>query len=117
MRSFLKRRIFSTFLFSWAGLRQAWRTEEAFRVEVMAFVVLMPLGLYLGHSGAEKALLVGSLGIILIVELLNTGLEKVVDRISLEQHSLSKTVKDIGSAAVLLSLVVAGTVWALVLFA
>jgi diacylglycerol kinase (ATP) len=116
IRSFLNRRVVSTFLFSYAGLKQAWRSEEAFRIEVAATAFLAPLGLYLGDSGSEKALLLAALILVLIVELLNTGLEKVIDRISLEQHDLSKVVKDIGSAAVLLSLVLAACIWGLVIF-
>lgn len=116
IRSFLNRRVVSTFLFSYAGLKQAWRSEEAFRIEVAATAFLASLGLYLGDSGSEKALLLAALILVLIVELLNTGLEKVIDRISLEQHDLSKVVKDIGSAAVLLSLVLAVCIWGLVIF-
>jgi len=77
---------------------------------------MTPLGMWLGRTGTEKALLVGSLFIILIVELLNSGLEAAVDRISEEQHQLSGRAKDMGSAAVFLSLVNAFVVWLLVLF-
>ena len=78
--------------------------------------VFLPLGLYLGSSGIERALLVGSLLLILIVELLNSAVETVVDRVSPENHDLSKRAKDLGSAAVMLSLVNAAVVWGLTLW-
>ena len=98
------------------GFRATWRHEEAFRQEVYLFVVAGPLGLWLGETGVEKALLVGSLILVMIVELLNTGIEIVVDRISFERHELSGRAKDVGSAAVLSSLALAGLVWGLILW-
>jgi len=108
-------RIYAAFFNSLKGFKAAWLNEEAFRQEAVLFVVAAPLGLWLGQGGVEKALLVGSLLLVLIVELLNTGIEIVVDRISFERHELSGRAKDVGSAAVLSSLVLAGAVWALVL--
>lgn len=97
------------------ALAWAFRNEEAFRLEVSGLVVLLPLSLWLGHSGAERALLAGALLQVLIVELLNTGIEVVVDRISHERHTLSGLAKDLGSAAVMISLLLAVVVWACVL--
>lgn len=100
--------------YSWAGLRAAWRSEEAFRQEGLLCLALVPAGLWLGDSGTERALLVGSLLVVLIVELLNSGLEATIDRIGPERHELSARAKDLGSAAVLLALVNAVVVWLLV---
>jgi len=97
------------------ALAWAFRNEEAFRLEVSGLVVLLPLGLWLGHSGPERALLAGALLQVLIVELLNTGIEVVVDRISPERHALSGLAKDLGSAAVMISLLLAVTIWACIL--
>lgn len=101
--------------YSMKGLSAAYRNEAAFRQEVLGFVILAPLGLWLGTNGVERALLVGSLLLVLIVELLNTAVESVVDRVGLEKHVLAGQAKDQGSAAVLLSLVLAIVVWAFVL--
>jgi len=108
-------RIYAAFFNSLKGFKATWSHEEAFRQEVLLCAAAIPLGLWLGQGGVEKALLVGSLLLVLIVELLNTGIEIVVDRISFERHELSGRAKDVGSAAVLTSLVLAGVVWALVL--
>jgi len=108
-------RIQAAFFNSLKGFKATWSHEEAFRQEVLLCVVAAPLGLWLGQGGVEKALLLGSLLLVLIVELLNTGIEIVVDRISFEHHELSGRAKDVGSAAVLTSLALAGAVWALVL--
>lgn len=97
------------------ALAWAFRNEEAFRLEVLGAVVLVPLGLWLGHGGAEKALLAAAVIQVMIVELLNTGIEVVVDRISTERHALSGLAKDLGSAAVMISLLLATIVWAAVL--
>lgn len=108
-------RIYAAFFHSMRGFKATWLHEEAFRQEVYLLIVAGPLGLWLGETGIEKALLCGSLILVLIVELLNTGIEIVVDRISFERHELSGRAKDVGSAAVLFSLALAGLVWALVL--
>lgn len=97
------------------GLAAALRHEEAFRIELAFAVVLVPLGLWLGANGVERALLAGSVAYVLVVELLNSAIEAVVDRVSLERHPLSKRAKDFGSAAVMLSILFAGAVWLLVL--
>jgi diacylglycerol kinase (ATP) len=97
------------------GLAGAFREEEAFRQELLFACVALPLGLWLGHSGVERALLVAPVLLILIVELLNSAIEATVDRIGLERHELAGLAKDIGSAAVLLSIILLGVVWLLVL--
>ena len=101
--------------YSLAGLAAALRHEDAFRQEFMLAAVMIPFGLWLGRSGVERALLVGSVLLVLIVELLNTAIEATVDRVSLDEHNLAKRAKDIGSAAVMLSLVNVAVVWLLVL--
>jgi diacylglycerol kinase (ATP) len=109
------RRILNAFGFSMAGFRDCFQHEEAFRQEVYVLLVLLPLGLWLGEDAVERALLVGSLLIVPIVELLNSAVEANVDRVGLERHELSRRAKDIASAAVFLSLVLAAMVWVLVL--
>jgi diacylglycerol kinase (ATP) len=110
------RRVISAAGYSLKGLRSCWNNEAAFRQEVMAGILMFPLALWLGDGGVEKALLVGSLMLVLIVEILNSGIEAVVDRIGHEHHDLSGLAKDLGSAAVMLSLINVAVVWALVLF-
>ena len=97
-------RLFRALAWSRAGLRAAFVHEAAFRQELLLCIVLVPLGLYLGESGVEKALLAGSPLVVLVVELLNSGIEAAVDRISPEEHELAGRAKDLGSAAVFLSL-------------
>ncbi len=109
------RRLINAAGYSAAGLRAAFRHEDAFRQEVMAASVLIPLALWLGHSGSERALLCFSVLAVLIVELVNSAIEATVDRISLENHQLAKRAKDIGSAAVMVALFNALLVWTLVL--
>jgi len=109
------RRLINAAGYSAAGLRAAFRHEDAFRQEVVAAAVLIPLALWLGHSGSERALLCFSVLAVLIVELVNSAIEATVDRISLENHQLAKRAKDIGSAAVMVALFNALLVWALVL--
>jgi diacylglycerol kinase (ATP) len=108
-------RIQAAFFNSLKGYRATWATEEAFRQEVYLFLVTAPLGFWLGETGIEKVLLVGSVLLIWIVELLNTAVEVVVDRISFERHELSGKAKDIGSAAVMTALILAGLTWVLIL--
>ena len=98
------------------GLAAAWRHEVPFRLEVVALMVFFPLALYLGKTPVERALLVGSLLLVLIVELVNSALETTVDHVSLEDHPLAKRAKDIASAAVALSLLNAAVLWLLILF-
>jgi len=102
--------------YSWQGLCAAWRHEAAFRQELWLAVVMIPLGLYLGDSGVEKALLVGSVLLVLLIEILNSAIEAVVDRFGDEQHELSGRAKDMASAAVALALALMAVVWVLVLF-
>jgi diacylglycerol kinase (ATP) len=109
-------RLYLAFINSWQGFKGAFKYEAAFRQEVALAIVLIPLGIYLGKTGIERALLVGSVIFVLIVELLNTGIETVVDRIGLERHDLSGLAKDVGSSAVLLSFALLSVVWGFVLF-
>lgn len=97
------------------GLAGAYREEAAFRQELALAVLVIPLGLWLGHSGIERALLVGPMLLVLIVELLNSAIEATVDRISFERHALAGLAKDVGSAAVLMSIVLLVSMWLLVL--
>ena len=109
------RRVWRAAGYSVAGFKAALKNEAAFRQELALFVVLAPLGLWLGHDGAERSLLIGSLLLVLIVELLNSAIEAAVNRIGEEPHALSGRAKDLGSAAVLVSLLFVALVWALVL--
>lgn len=102
--------------YSVEGLRAAYRGESAFRQEFWLAAIMLPAAFWLGHSWVEVALLAGSVMLVLIVELLNSGIEAVVDRISLERHELSKHAKDVGSAAVLLALINLIGVWISVLW-
>lgn len=101
--------------YSWAGLVAAFRHEDAFRQEVFLAVLLIPLALFLGETGIQRALMIAAVLGVLIVELLNSALEAAVDRISLEHHPLIKRAKDMGSAAVMISLANVVAVWVLVL--
>lgn len=97
------------------GLRAGW-SETAFRQEAIAAVALIPLSFWLGQSWTETALLAGSVLTVMIVELLNTGIEAAIDRIGPEWHDLSRRAKDMGSAAVLLSLLLCGGIWMAAIF-
>ena len=107
-------RLRRAFFYSIEGLIAAYRGEDAFRQEVLLAVVLIPVALLSPVSGIAKALLVGSVLLVLIVELLNSAIEAVTDRVSIEDHVLAKQAKDMGSAAVLVSLVLLAAVWGLV---
>jgi len=109
------RRLINATGYSWAGLKAAWRNEEAFRQEALLCAALVPVALWLGDSAVEQALLISSLLLVVIVELLNSGIEAVVDRIGQERHELSGRAKDIGSAAVFVALLNAAVVWLLIL--
>lgn len=109
-------RVWNALFYSVAGLRAAYRHEDAFRQEAWLAVVLIPLALWLPASGSGHALMIGSVLLVLIVELVNSAIEAAVDRISFDQHRLAKRAKDIGSAAVLIALVNVMAVWGLVLF-
>jgi len=108
-------RLWLAFGASAKGLAGAWREEAAFRQELAFALVALPLALWLGRSGVERALLVAPVLLILVVELVNSAIEATVDRIGFERHSLAGLAKDIGSAAVLVSFVLCASVWALVL--
>jgi len=108
-------RLFRAFGASMKGLKGAWVEEAAFRQEVAFAVVALPLGIWLGHTGVERALLAGPVLLVLVVELLNSAIEATVDRISLERHALAGLAKDIGSAAVLMAFILLGVTWTLVL--
>lgn len=110
------RRVWNAFGYSLAGLRAAYRHEDAFRQETWLALLMIPLALVLPASGVGKALMICSILIVLIVELLNSAIEAAVDRVSLESHRLAARAKDIGSAAVLMSLLNVVAVWMLVLF-
>ena len=101
--------------FSAAGFKATWEHEEAFRQEVLLFAVTTPLAIWLGETTIEKLLLIGSMVLVLLVELLNSAVEAVVDRVGFEHHELSGRAKDIGSAAVMMSLVWAAITWSLIL--
>ena len=110
----LKRIIHATG-YSWLGLKAAYRHESAFRQEVWLAVILVPLGCYLGESWSDKAALTVSVLFVLVVELLNSAIEAVVDRIGDEPHKLSGRAKDMGSAAVMISLIITVIIWIAVL--
>lgn len=109
-------RIVKATRYSWQGVRAAYRHEEAFRQETWLCLLLVPLGLFLGGDGVEKALLVASVLLLPLVEILNSALEAVVDRVGEEQHELSGRAKDMASAAVALAILLMVAVWLLVLF-
>lgn len=110
------RRLLSAANYSKQGFISSWHSEAAIRQEIMALLVLLPFALWVDVSAMERALLVLTLFLVLVVELLNTGLEAVVDRIGSDYHELSGKAKDIGSAAVLTMLVAAVSVWFIILF-
>jgi len=109
-------RLWNALGYSRDGIAAAWTNEAAFREEILLAAVTLPLALYLGRSGVERALMVASILLILIVEILNSAVEAVVDKASPEKHELAKRAKDMGSAAVLFSLINAAAVWACVLW-
>ena len=109
-------RLINALGYSKDGLAAAWKNEAAFREEVLLAAMAFPLAFYLGQTGIERALLAGSILFILIVEILNSAVEAVVDKASPEKHELAKRAKDMGSAAVLLSLLNAAVIWACVLW-
>lgn len=108
-------RVWHAFGYSLSGLRQAWH-EKAFRQEAIAACVLIPTSFYLGQSWLEVAALAGSVVFVMVVELLNTGIESAIDRIGPEWHELAKRAKDLGSAAVLLSLLLCAGMWAAAIY-
>ena len=110
------KRVWNALFYTFDGLAAAYRYEDAFRQEVLLAAIMIPAAFFLPASGPGKALMIGAVLLVLIVELLNSAVEAAVDRISLENHQLAKRAKDIGSAAVFVSLMNVGVVWGLVLF-
>jgi diacylglycerol kinase (ATP) len=110
------RHIQNAVIYSWAGCKAAWDNELAFRTEVIVIAIMMPIGIWIGETAVEWALLIGSSLLILIVELLNSAVENVVDRIGTERHVLSKQAKDLGSAAAAISMLTAVIVWGLIAY-
>lgn len=110
------RRVVNAAFYSWAGMRYAWINESAFRQEVTLAVILIPAAFWVGADALQRALLVGTCLIVLIVELLNSAIEAVVDRFGDEYHKLSGSAKDLGSAAVFFSLLLTVIVWGLVIY-
>lgn len=108
-------RILKSFIYSWSGLRAAFRHEEAFRQELLLAVVLVPLALWLGNDAVQRALLAASMLLVLIVELLNSAIEAAIDRVGAERHALSARAKDMASAAVFLSFINVAVIWATIL--
>jgi len=108
-------RIIKAATWSWQGLCAAWRHESSFRLEVCLFLILGPLALYLGHGGVERALLMGSLLLVLAMELANSALEAIIARYGNEHHELAGRAKDMGSAAVLILMLNVALCWGLIL--
>lgn len=108
--------VLKAFGYSIQGLRAAWQFEEAFRLELFAMIIMFPAALWLGGNGIERALLVGSLLLVLVVELINSAIEAVVDRVGIEHHTLAGRAKDIGSAAVFMALMNVVAVWGFILY-
>ncbi len=109
------KRVWNALFYSLEGFKAAWRHEDAFRQEAMLSVVLIPLTFFLATAPLQRALMIASVLLVLIVELINSAIEATVDRISLENHALAKRAKDIGSAAVLIALINVLVVWGLIL--
>lgn len=108
------KRIFNAVIFSWLGIKATWKSETAFREEILLGIILFPAAFWLGETLTQTAILIIPLFIVLIVELLNTGIEHAVDRVGFEHHELSGLAKDAGSAAVFLSNTLTLLVWTLV---
>ena len=110
------KKLFSACIYSAQGLKACYKSEFAFRLEIWLAIVLIPTGYLLGESEVERVLLIVPIFIVLIVEMLNSAIESVVDRISMERHELSGFAKDVASAAVLLSLIIFLVTWFIILF-
>lgn len=110
------RRILKATVYSWQGLKASYQNEEAFRQELMLAIVMVPLGFYLGEGVVEKLLLVVSVLLLLLVEVMNSAIEAVVDRFGSEIHELSGRAKDMGSAAVFIAIAIVVLTWLLILF-
>jgi len=110
------RHIQNALIYSFAGFKSAWNDQMAFRAQTIVIICMLPVGIWMGRSIVEWALLVGSCMLVLITELLNSAVETVVDRIGTEQHILSKQAKDLGSAAAAMSMLAAVIVWGLIAY-
>lgn len=110
-------RLVNATCFSLAGLRAAWTNEAAFRQECVLTILLAPVGLWLGRTPVERSLLIGSCLFVLIVELLNSAIEATIDRVGTDRHELAARAKDLGSAAVLVSLVLTVVIWIVIGYA
>ncbi len=110
------RHIAKAVIFSFAGFSAAWNNEKSFRYQAIVIALMLPVGIWIGETAVEWALLLGSAMLVLITELLNSAVETVVDRIGAEQHILSKQAKDLGSAAAALSMLTAAIVWSLIAY-
>jgi len=110
------RRFINASRYSFKGLAAAWKNEEAFRLEIAAAIIMIPSSFWIGSNAAEISLLIGTCFLVLITELLNSAIEAIVDRIGPELHELSGRAKDIGSAAVMVSLIMTVSVWGLIIY-
>lgn len=110
------RRIWNAALYSVAGMRIAWKNEAAFRQELVLCLVMVPVAFWVGDSAVERSLLIGTCLLVLVVELLNSAIESVVDRIGTDRHQLSGRAKDMGSAAVFVSVLLTVICWGLVVY-
>jgi diacylglycerol kinase (ATP) len=108
------RRVWNAMLYSVAGMRAAWDNEAAFRQEIVLCLILVPAAFWVGGNAVERVLLIGSCLLVLVVELLNSAIEAAIDRIGADRHRLSGRAKDMGSAAVFISLLLALSCWALI---
>ena len=108
------KRVLKATVYSWQGIQYAWQNEAAFRQETVLFIIATVIAIFSPVTAVEKVLLIGSVGIVIVVEILNSAIEAVVDRFGGEFHPLSKAAKDMGSAAVFISLCLAGITWLLI---
>jgi len=108
-------RLINATRYSLRGLGEGWRTQAALRYEFWVLVVAVPVAFFFGHGGVERALLIGSCVLVIVVELINSAIESAVDRIGRERHELSARAKDLGSAAVFCSILLAAGVWLIIL--
>lgn len=115
MKKFIKRRLFNTLKYAFSGIKAAFASEEAFRLETALFIILMPIGFFIGKTDIEKILLIGVLFIVLIVELLNSTIETAIDKFG-DYNELSKKAKDMSSAAVFISILLVIFVWGMIIW-
>ena len=109
------KRLVNAFYYSMAGFKAAWKNEEAFRQEIIVGIFIIPAGLFIGETFTQKGILIGVYFIIPLVELINSAIEAIVDRVGTEHHELSGRAKDLGSASVLLSICMASVTWLLII--